>query len=125
MSSSMRRRKGVMGRMIFIRRLLVCIEMTSSAWRCCYAIHRGVIVSWAEGDGETDVGVMVPQEEVFTGESASGLVREKLCEAWHYFSVSRGKPTHGAACVASRSRRRRRRQGRAPLVQSAGRTGPL
>jgi len=36
--------KGVRGRMIFMRRLLVCIEMTSTAQHCGYARHRGVIV---------------------------------------------------------------------------------
>ena len=33
-----------MGRMIFMDRLLVCIEMTSAAQRDGYALHEGVIV---------------------------------------------------------------------------------
>src|SRR6266436_2108739 len=56
MSSSMRWRKGVMGRWIFMTRLLALREMTSWAWRCGHAIDVGVIVRWTGWDDEPDAG---------------------------------------------------------------------
>src|SRR5262249_4800980 len=44
MSSSMRCRKGVRGRMIFMRGLLACREMTNAAERDGHAADAGVIV---------------------------------------------------------------------------------
>src|SRR5215831_17583803 len=64
MSSSIRRRKGDIGRMIFMRRLLVCCEMTSWAWRCGHALHAGVIVRGPGWDGEPGHGT---SEEVREG----------------------------------------------------------
>ena len=45
MSSSMRRRKGVMGRWIFMRWLLAFLEMTSLAWRCGHAMTQESLCS--------------------------------------------------------------------------------
>ena len=56
MSSSMRWRKGVMGRWIFMTRLLALREMTSWVWRCGHAIDVGVIVRWTGWDDEPDAG---------------------------------------------------------------------
>src|SRR5262249_36659987 len=56
MSSSMRWRKGVMGRWIFMARLLALREMTSWAWRGGHAIDVGVIVRWTGWDDESDAG---------------------------------------------------------------------
>src|SRR6266850_7999930 len=56
MSSSIRRRKGDIGRMIFMRRLLVCGEMTSGAGRCGHALHAGVIVRETGWNDEPDAG---------------------------------------------------------------------
>src|SRR2546422_9778770 len=56
MSSSMRWRKGVMGRWIFMTRLLALREMTSWVWRCGHALYAGVIVRWTGWDDEPDAG---------------------------------------------------------------------
>src|SRR5262249_35366032 len=56
MSSSMRWRKGVMGRWIFMARLLALRELTSVAWHGGHAIDAGVIVRWREWDNEEDAG---------------------------------------------------------------------
>src|SRR4051812_32621348 len=56
MSSSMRWRKGVMGRWIFMTRLLALRERTSWAWRCGHALYAGVIVRWTGWDDEADAG---------------------------------------------------------------------
>src|SRR5512145_2368740 len=40
----MRCRKGVIGRMIFMRRLLACLERANAAERNCHAADAGVIV---------------------------------------------------------------------------------
>jgi len=69
-----------MGRMIFMRGLLVCCEMMSWAWRCGHAIHTGVIVVQRAQGGPDELyevrmvweeGVLPERSERF---SATGLI---------------------------------------------------
>jgi len=87
-----------MGRMIFMRGLLVCCEMMSWAWRCGHAIHTGVIVRWTGWDDEQDAGQQRRFRRGFYQRvserfsSCAIISRPELCRAenrheavpWHY-----------------------------------------
>jgi hypothetical protein len=80
MSWSMRRRKGVRGRMIFMRRLLACREMTNATERDGHAADAGVIVvqrAQGEPDERYEVG-MGWEEEVLPERSERFSARERI-----------------------------------------------
>src|SRR5262245_52571299 len=88
--SSMRWRKGVMGRCIFMGRLLALREMTSWTWCCGHAIDAGVIVRWTGWDNEQDARHQGRSGKgFFYSESVSCLVRSCSCRARHEHDFAR------------------------------------
>src|SRR5215471_1959775 len=86
MSSSMRCRKGVRGRMIFMRGLLACREMTNAAERDGHAADAGVIVvQRAQGGPDALYEVrMVWEEGVLPERSERFSARENIAHVPYF-----------------------------------------
>src|SRR6266699_3719414 len=97
MSSSMRCRKGVIGRMIFMRRLLACMGRIKAASRDSHAADAGVIVGQRVQGGPDELyevervweeGVLPEHSERF---SAIRLIaRPGLCNVCCFRAAVRG-----------------------------------
>src|SRR5262249_1926256 len=96
MSSSMRCRKGVRGRMIFMRGLLACREMTNAAERDGHAADAGVIVVQRVQGGPDELyevrmvweeGVLPERSERF---SASAII-EHVPYLFDYYLKARSR----------------------------------
>src|SRR5713101_3665178 len=91
MSSSMRCRKGVMGRMIFMRRLLAGREMSNAAERACHAADAGVIVGQRAQGGLDEIYEveMVWEEGVLPERSERFSARENMAHVPYFLRCYR------------------------------------
>src|SRR5438105_10598956 len=94
----MRWRKGVMGRWIFMTRLLALREMASWAWRCANAIDVGVIVLWTGWDDEPDEGHQGRDGRGFVQRVGELFSSREIMQSFALFLHSYRKATPGLSC---------------------------